>query len=174
MSDIWFISDTHFGHKNILNFTKEDGSLLRPFNSTFEMDMYMVEKWNEVVKPNDKVYHLGDVAFTDGGLNRLEFCNGHKRLVKGNHDKFKLKKYLRFFQDIHGVRQIDGFWFTHVPMHTDSIGRAKLNVHGHLHYREVLDKNMKPDPRYFNVSVERLNYRPISFDELKEIYEKRK
>lgn len=171
MPDIWLISDTHFGHKNILSFMYGDKPL-RPFHNTYEMDGVMMERWAEVVKPQDKIYHLGDVAFTQNGLLNVRSLPGHKRLVKGNHDKMKLRMYTDVFEDIYGVRQIDGFWFTHVPMHEGSMFRAKMNVHGHLHAGVVLAPDSRPDKRYFNVSVERIDYRPINFDEVKAYYEK--
>lgn len=170
MPDIWLISDTHFGHKNMLNFKREDGTPLRPFSSVYEMDGIMMERWAETVKADDKVYHLGDVAFTQNGLANIQKLPGHKRLVKGNHDKMKLRAYIDVFEDIYGVRQIDGFWFTHVPMHPCNMHRAKVNVHGHLHAGKIRDSYGRPDPDYFNVSVECIDYRPINFDRIKQWY----
>lgn len=168
MSEVWLISDTHFGHKNILGFKRDDGSPLRNFDTCHDMDMTMVENWNKVVKPTDKVYHLGDVAFTDAGLKLLGLCNGHKRLVKGNHDQFKTRRYMEHFEEIYGVRQIDGFWMTHVPMHIGSLNRAKANIHGHLHANKVQGELSE---KYFNVSVECIGYTPINFDIIKDTYE---
>lgn len=168
MADVWFISDTHLGHKNILNFKRNDGTPLRPFSSTWEMEGCIFERWCEVVKPQDKIYHLGDVAFTKGSLERMLALPGHKRLVRGNHDLFKMKTYTRIFEEVYGVRQLDGFWFTHVPIHEGSMGqRVKLNVHGHLHANKVMSSPHIEDKRYYNVSVECIDYRPINFDELK-------
>ena len=62
MADVWFISDTHLGHKNILKFMHNDKPL-RPFKTIWEMEGIIFERWCEVVKPQDKIYHLGDVAF---------------------------------------------------------------------------------------------------------------
>lgn len=128
--------------------------------------MTMVENWNRVVKPEDKVYHLGDFCFTDGGMKLAGLLNGHKRLVKGNHDLRKLKDYAQYFEDIFGARQIDGYWLTHIPMHPDGVNqpRVKANIHGHLH------ANLINHPKYVNVSVEQINYTPINFDEIKARY----
>jgi len=61
--DIWVISDTHFDHANILNFTDKVGKPTRNFADVDEMNETMIANWNSVVKPGDKVYHLGDVLF---------------------------------------------------------------------------------------------------------------
>lgn len=168
MGEVWFISDTHFGHSNILKFERSPGVPLRDFSSVWEMEGYIYDLWNETVKPQDKVYHLGDVAFTKPALERMISLPGKKRLVRGNHDKFKTSVYMKIFEEIYGVKQIDGFWFTHVPMHEDSVSRAKINIHGHLH------ANSLNDWRYFNASVEAIDYRPVNFDEIKALYEKNK
>lgn len=166
MADVWFISDTHFGHKNVLKF-ELDGKPLREFESIWEMEQTMYERWCEVVKPQDKIYHLGDVGFTQDSILRMRSLPGHKRLVMGNHDKFQTKLYMSVFEQLYGVRQIDRFWISHIPMHVDSVDRYRLNIHGHTHARKVLRPDMKIDTRYFNTSVECIDYRPIHFDEIK-------
>ena len=162
MSEVFVISDTHFGHANILNFIHYDGMNLRPFHSVDEMNYTMVERWNDVVRPQDKVYHLGDAVFGKKNMFMLGLLNGKKRLVRGNHDLFPTKLYLEYFDEVYGVRQINGVWLTHVPMHLDCVSqeRVKMNIHGHLH------KNFIDHPKYFNASVERINYTPISIDEI--------
>lgn len=169
MAEVFFISDTHFGHNNILNFKDRNGNPLRPFNTIHEMHVAMTENWNRVVKPQDKVYHLGDVAFTQNGLKILGLLNGHKRLVRGNHDGFKLKSYLQFFEEVYGVRQIDGYWLSHVPLYQGCVEgeRFKANIHGHLH------GNVIDHPKYVSVCVEKINYTPIPFDEIRAKYEKK-
>lgn len=168
MADLWFISDLHLGHKNILGFKRQDGTPLRSFENTWQMEATIFQRWSETVKVQDKVYVLGDVAFTRDSLLRMSSLPGHKRLVRGNHDGFQMKAYLSVFEEIYGVRQIDGYWLTHVPMHPQSMtGRAKINIHGHLHANHVKLPDSRPDPRYFNVSVEQIDYRPINFEEIK-------
>lgn len=164
MSELFVISDTHFGHENVLKFEHE-GKPLRPFSSLEEMHLTMLERWNAQVMPNDKVYHLGDVAWNKESLKILGLMNGKKRLVRGNHDRFKLNVYREYFDEIYGVRQIDGIWLTHVPMHESCIvePRTKLNVHGHLHARRI------DHPKYFNASVECIAYAPYPFEELRKL-----
>ena len=167
MSNTFLIGDTHFGHGNILTFKKSDGSPLRVFHNIHEHDEWIIHRWNLTVRPNDKVYHLGDVgfkSFTDVHtiFNRL---NGIKVLIKGNHDGFKLSQYAQIFKDVRGSHILDKMILTHIPIHPDSLARWKANIHGHVH------TNSLPDKRYINVSVEVLdNYTPISFDEIRKKY----
>ncbi len=164
MVEIFVISDTHFGHQNILTF-EQDGKPLRPFDSLTEMHVTMIDNWNRIVGPKDKIYHLGDVAFSRAGLGLMAMLNGKKRLIRGNHDGYKLNEYRKYFHEIYGVRQINGYWLTHVPMHDCSVSeaRCKGNIHGHLH------GNPAPTPNHLNVSVEQINYTPLPFDEAQKL-----
>ena len=97
MSNIFVISDTHFGHKNILTFLNEDGSRVRDFSSLEEMDELIVENWNKTVSDQDIVYHLGDVYF-GAGHQHLKRLRGRKRLILGNHDEGKNVMFQVIFQ----------------------------------------------------------------------------
>lgn len=168
MQNIFLISDTHFGHENILKFLKKDGSKLREyFNDIDHHDQTMISNWNSVVKPDDKVYHLGDVGFKNFTVVKKIFdeLNGEKILIKGNHDKFKANQYLQIFKDIRAYHILDNYLLSHIPVHPDSVARWKGNIHGHLHSNKI------EDPRYINVCVENINYTPISFEEIKKNYE---
>lgn len=174
----FYISDTHYGHEaTCTKFVRSDGTPLRPFSCAQEMDEEMVKRWNSVVSPSDKVYHLGDVAMKKQFLPILSRLNGKKTLIKGNHDIFETRDYLKYFSEVHGVRypETREFVMSHIPLHPDSVReRYKINVHGHLHAHRV-EREISPikpglgkeiDPMYFNVSVEQINYTPISHDEL--------
>ena len=163
MANIWIISDTHFGHAAILTFKNLDGSPVRPFSSVEEMDETMVDRWNSVVRPQDHIYHLGDVAMRKEHLATVGRLNGHKRLVRGNHDIFKTRDYLKYFEEIHAVRVLDGMLFSHIPIHPESLGRFAANIHGHVH---GLPQGIY-GPKYYNVSVEVTDYAPISLEDLK-------
>lgn len=171
MANIFFASDTHLGHANILTFKRSDGTPLRDFANITEHDEYIIARHNSVVRPNDKVYLLGDVAMSHKSLYLLDRMNGEKVLIKGNHDKCKLSQYLPYFKDIRGSHQFDGIIMTHIPIHPESLARWGINLHGHLHYNRVtVGPFNKPDTRYFNVSMECLNdYTPISLEEVKKI-----
>jgi calcineurin-like phosphoesterase family protein len=164
MANIFIISDTHFSHENILRFKKKDGTPMRPFLSVEEMDEYMIAKWNEVVRPKDKVYHLGDVAMHRDKIKVIARCNGHKRLVRGNHDDHPLKFYTEWFDEVYGSRVLDNMLFTHIPVHPESMGRFLANVHGHVHNNVSA---LHYGPKYFNVSVEVIDYTPIPLETLK-------
>ena len=186
MKNFWVISDTHFSHTNSWEkFKLADGSPLRPFTSTEEMDETMVERWNAVVKPNDHVYHLGDVAISKRGLEFVRRLNGHKRLIRGNHDIHSDKLYREVgFEQIHGVRVfVDKFILSHIPLHPDCVtGRFRVNVHGHLHSNRVMrthevvhgygdapadrEQITEIDPRYISACVELNDYTPQHFDEM--------
>lgn len=167
MSNIFLCSDHHFSQASILTFLNDDGSRVRDFDSVEEMDETMVENHNRVVSAKDKVYFLGDVAFNKKNLSIVDRLNGEKILIKGNHDQEKLSEYQKYFKDVRGSHQLSGLLFTHIPIHMDSLSRWTANVHGHLHSRQVMLNN-RPDPRYFNVSMEQINYTPISLEEAKQ------
>lgn len=160
MKNVFITADTHFSHVGICKFLREDGTKLRPWDDVNEMDEEMVKRWNEVVKPTDKVYHLGDVVINRRALTILNRLNGDKVLIRGNHDIFKIKDYLPYFRDVRGYHVLDKMIFSHIPIHPESKGRFTANVHGHLHYRKLAD------PWYHCVCVEHTDYRPIELGEL--------
>ena len=169
---IWFISDTHFDHANMLNFTRQDGTPLRPFTSVETMNETMIERWNAVVKPSDHVYHLGDVTMARGKATQhidtiMARLNGHKRICLGNHDQLNSAWYLKWFEKVKAYNVLDGIIFSHIPVHEESLGRFKANVHGHLHANRVLASPHHPDPRYISVCVEHTDYAPVSLEDLK-------
>ena len=182
MSDIWLTSDTHFHHENILKFTDTDGELIRGvrFSSVQEMDECMLENWNSVVKPGDKVYHLGDVMMG----SKEQFAkfwprlHGSKRLIVGNHDDIKFLSSGGFFANVQMWRMFPefGLMLTHVPIHQQSLFRYPkkddpttwnkdpvplLNIHGHIH------QNPSPPGPYRCVCVEQINDTPINIEELR-------
>lgn len=171
MPATFVISDTHFGHENTCTkFKREDGSPLRPFANAQEMDEHMVKVWNERVRPNDKVYHLGDVVIGRRHLQTLSRLNGDKVLIKGNHDIFKLEDYTAHFRDIRAYHVLNGMIFSHVPVHPSSLERFGCNIHGHLHANRVMRDNgyrgQEIDPRYFNASVECIDFAPILLEDM--------
>lgn len=176
----FLVSDTHFGHASIVKFLNSDGSKLRPWGTTEEMDEAMIENWNKVVRPKDKVYHLGDVVINRKALKTLSRLNGDKVLIKGNHDVFRIGEYTEHFRDVRGFGHFDGFAITHIPIHPASLSRWTGNIHGHLHSNRVMRERynswigedvVEIDPRYLCVSMEHINYTPISWEDCKKRFE---
>jgi calcineurin-like phosphoesterase family protein len=172
MSNIFLISDTHFKHESCwTKFTCDDGSPMRPVaSSAAEGDELMIQRWNSVVRTQDKVYHLGDVFISTKAedFKLLERLNGTKILIKGNHDMAKLSIYAQYFKDVRAVHKLDHFVLTHVPLHPDSVGRWKGgNIHGHTHYRRMKVNGLYDDPRYHCVCVEQIDYTPLALEDLK-------
>lgn len=172
MPEIFIISDSHFGHKNIIKFHPIE----RPFTTIEEHDAELIKRWNKVVGKNDIVFHLGDFAMAKKHVHKAGELNGKKRLIMGNHDIHPIADYALYFDKIYGVLPYKGCILTHMPIRQDDTS-WELNVHGHLHNNIVMsneivapDKEypmnweMRPDPRYLNVSCERVNLTPINFD----------
>lgn len=163
LRNIFVVSDTHFGHANILKFTDSTtGERIRPqFSSVEEMDEHMVERWNSVVKDEDIVYHLGDVYFEHGHkvLSRLK---GRKRLILGNHDNGKSSHLQANFQKILMWRMFPehNCVLTHVPIHESGMYKVRYNLHGHIH------QNPSPGEQWINCSVEVQDYTPRAIEEL--------
>jgi len=169
MANIFFISDTHFGHEGMCQFLREDGTKVRPFMTCNECDDVMIQNWNKTVRPNDKVYHLGDVAIKRQYISTVEKLNGEKILIRGNHDIFKLNDYAKYFRDIRATHKLDKFLLSHYPIHPEHINKNCINLHGHLHYKKVLINNTNIDQRYINLCVEHINYKPIAFSEVEKL-----
>lgn len=184
MANLWFVSDTHFGHSNILTFKRADGSPLRVFDSVQDMDEHMVERWNSVVRSQDHIYHLGDVTMARGGeaqqrpfVALIRRLNGHKRLILGNHDHFPIHAYLEAgFEKIKASNVLNGMLFTHYPVHPNSFfGSLRANVHGHIHASKSPDPVLVVDKKtqqvswkpYINISVEAINYTPVDMEWLR-------
>lgn len=163
--DIFVISDTHFGHANMLKFTRTNGDLLREFDDVDHMNETIVNNWNNVVGDDDIIYHLGDVYFADGHkvLPRLK---GRKRLLVGNHDNPKSEHLLKHFQKIMLWREFAEFncIMTHVPVHESSLYKRKYNLHGHVHAGE--HRGLVQDERYINCCVEVNDYRPRAIEDI--------
>lgn len=168
--DIWVTSDTHYNHAGIINFVDYHGQRVRDFDTVDQMNDCLIESWNSVVKPGDRVYHCGDVFFGDREKFEKDWpkFNGSKRLLLGNHDDGKYLAKGGFFQKVGMWKMLPEYnlLLSHVAIHIYSLFRGKdlqkpmLNVHGHIH--------RLPEARgpYKNVSVERTNYTPVHIDEL--------
>jgi calcineurin-like phosphoesterase family protein len=161
---IHFISDTHFGHKSTLLFG-------RPFSSVEEMDATLIRNWNNVVKPEDTVYHLGDFAYKTS-VNRIcsifDMLNGEIVFIRGNHDGRTLNANNRRnrFKSIHDRLYIHleghDFVLDHYPLWSwQNRKYGSIHLFGHIHQGTAFEAN-----NMLNVSVENINYTPISIQEV--------
>lgn len=162
--NMFVISDHHFYHhtsaeRNIIKYCK------RPFKDLQEMHYVMIRSWNAVVGKNDTVLHLGDLSF---GNKKMVFdirkkLNGKIYMVKGNHDKHGVKWY----SDC-GITLIkkpfteNNILFSHARKEDDA---DNINIHGHSHNKIPLFENIN-DVKFYNVSVENINYTPIRIGDL--------
>jgi calcineurin-like phosphoesterase family protein len=179
MPAVFLTSDTHFGHTGVCRFTNNDGSKMRPWTDPDEMDEEMIKRWNETVRPNDKVYHLGDVVINRKALAIMRRLNGDKVLIRGNHDIFKDEDYRAHFRELRAYHVMNGMILSHIPLHSDSLGRFGVNIHGHLHSNRVrkargVDAKTgeilysdEIDSRYHCVCVEQTpDFAPILFEDV--------
>lgn len=155
MGNIWCISDTHFGHSNIIQYTG------RPFNSTEEMDETLIANWNAVVDKDDIVIHCGDFGFLPRGeiAKYIARLNGNIILILGNHDtRFKPQKWEEW-----GIKKAffrpqvwRGRAFSHEPNALYAQNDCFIHYYGHTHDKSVID-----DECCRCVCVEQTNYEPI-------------
>lgn len=178
MKETYLISDLHLGHEGITQFSDHLGKPLRPWDNATEMNEALIENWNSVVRPQDKIYILGDWSMSDKHIKIAADLNGDKVLIRGNHDLGKMKEYAKYFRDIRGCHVLDGMILTHVPIHPTQMRRFGTNVHGHLHSNRVMLPESidtetgeiiygdRIDPRYFSVCAEQIFFTPIHFDDM--------
>jgi calcineurin-like phosphoesterase family protein len=180
MPATFLVSDTHFGHAGVCRFTHPDDPevKLRPWSDPDEMDEEMVRRWNERVRPTDKVYHLGDVVINRRALRTLHRLNGDKVLIRGNHDIFRDEEYRIYFRELRAYHVLNGMILSHIPVHEASLGRFGVNIHGHLHASRVkrargVDAKTGAvlygtdnDLRYHCVCVEQTDFAPILLDDV--------
>ena len=173
MPSVFLVSDTHFGHTGVCRFVRNDGvTKLRPWDNPDEMDEFMVEAWNERVRPTDKVYHLGDVVINRKSLGIMRRLNGDKVLIRGNHDIFKDEDYREHFRELRAYHVMNGMILSHIPIHSESLGRFGVNIHGHTHANRVMLPGFNGkitdivDVRYHCVCVEQTDFAPILFEDV--------
>jgi calcineurin-like phosphoesterase family protein len=159
---VFFTADTHFGDGGAL------GLYRRPFASVAEMDAAMAARWNETVRADDEVWHLGDFArrrTQETMASLLDALHGRKRLVAGNNDGVatralsgwaEVTDYAEVMLD--GVRLV----LCHYALRTwRDMGRGAVNLHGHSHGR------LAPMTRQFDVGVDARDFRPVTLTELR-------
>lgn len=176
---LFFTSDTHFFHRNIIKYCN------RPFENTDEMNKTLVENWNRVVPKDGIVFHLGDVSLTatPKALNDLlHSLNGEKYLIIGNHEKDALgKEYVReHWKGIYDIAEIfvpdeeitygeQHIVMCHYPMIVwNASHRGSWGLFGHVHGGLSNKGEIKHSPLAMDVGVDCHNYSPISYQQVKE------
>lgn len=129
----YYISDTHFGHFNCIRYDN------RPFSTIEEMDAILIERWNSVVTPEDTVYILGDFSWykEEKTLEILDKLNGHKVLIKGNHDRISPLVAKKFDRRVEYLEIQDGnerVILCHYPIpFWNGQFRDTVHLYGHVH-----------------------------------------
>ena len=165
--NIYLISDTHFGHANIIKYCN------RPFKDVSEMNEVIFRNWNSVVSDDDIVYYLGDVGFfnydKEGISNLIIGLKGKKYLIKGNHDRQSNSFYRDLgFEDVFSGRiNLNRYCvLSHYPLNYFSLINSdtrKLYIHGHIHDSHELNYT-RYGLQHINVSVEATKYSPVLFN----------
>jgi calcineurin-like phosphoesterase family protein len=152
---VFIISDTHFGHKNIIKYCN------RPFADTEEMDKAIIKNWNEVVSNKDLVIHLGDVALCGKERFRqiMSQLNGRKMLIRGNHDNWTDEFYREAgfeYVSRYPIVWNEFYILSHAPLQLSET-TPYFNYYGHVHN----DEKYVDTATSKCVSIERLGYRPL-------------
>ena len=170
---VFFTSDTHYDHENVIRYSH------RPYRDKREMTDALIANWNGVVRPEDTLYHLGDVFFCqeERALEILAQLNGTKHLVLGNHDKLvrNSAKVQSHFASIHDLLEINvqgqRIVLCHYPMTTwHRIGRGAWMLHGHCHGN--LKYPYEPG-KIHDVGVDPNGQTPVAFERLAAMMAKR-
>lgn len=152
----FFISDTHFNHKRMVEW--------RHMNSVEEMNELIISNWNSVVQPDDFVYHLGDVDvgnIKDYKNNIAPRLNGNILYIKGNHDSRK-----NLTRNTHLIMDVSGYEIELVHNPSARTGCTDYVIHGHIHnnedsHPEMVTETRKTHVRFFNVNLEFHDYKPV-------------
>ncbi len=171
--DKWAYADPHFYHEKII------GMVGRPFATVEDMNEELIKRYNELVKPYDLVFFMGDVVFgDDANWEILRRLHGEKRLILGNHDTINFAKgHTRLLDHFASIEywykdKSAGMILSHVPLHqsqlisggamNDPATPRMFQIHGHTH-----ESGSPPGP-YRSVCVELTDYKPVHYSQLKE------
>ena len=163
MSEVWFTADTHFGHARVIALAR------RPFSDVREMDEAMIRGWNEVVQPDDTVWHLGDFAFGDaaGRIDAIfHRLNGRKHLLLGNHDDDNQAVMSLPWASMSMLTWVvvDGTMIAmcHYPMRAWPYSqKGAIHLFGHMHGK------LKGTSRSLDVGVDVWGFRPVTLAQIK-------
>ena len=165
---IWFVSDYHFNHFNIIRYCN------RPFQSSKEMDEKIIKNHNGIVAPDDEVYFLGDFQFGGDYARYYPRMNGKFTFIQGNHDRvnpFRSRQgYL--LKEINGYKVLMCHWPKYVKNFNEVKEEADILICGHIHEKGRFVIWNESD-LLINVSVDVWDFNPITFDEITKLYPKK-
>lgn len=187
--DLYFTSDTHFFHENVIKFCD------RPFQDVREMNKVLMDNWNAKVSPEAHIFLLGDFMLKgsiDMARHMLSRLNGKKYLIMGNHDyqnKMNRQSVIDLFESVHDYLYIHvqdedmkghekAIFLCHYPMLSwNGSVRGSWQLFGHVHsgprstsVELPLLKNLSP--AQYDVGVDNNDFTPVSYEELKHIISK--
>lgn len=166
MTELFFTADWHLFHNNIIKYCN------RPVKDIKKMHQYIIAKHNELVKPEDTLWYLGDISLISSEyVGKIRKCvnrfNGTKHLVLGNHDIWKATSYEKAgFSTVHTVMwfEHDGikFYLAHDPAIYTTIENEPNSVLlcGHIHQ---LFQHLLPNKRVINVGIDAWDFKPVSY-----------
>lgn len=167
MSTLYFTADTHFSHENIMKYCN------RPYKSVGEMDEVLIANWNNIVGPNDLVWHLGDVAWKDP-IKYLKRLNGQIYVLIGNHDSEKQLQecldegVIQWFGHVKYKKfQGNSFFLSHYAHRT-----WRNSFHGSYHLFGHSHGDMPNLGRSMDVGVDAVGYKPIHVSKVLQILDK--
>ncbi len=157
---VFVTADLHLGHPFVAR--------LRGFDDVDEHDDTIIKAINDTVQKREKIWVLGDVAWTRHGLERVrEIVCKTVVLIPGNHDRMPARRYLEFFSGMTGCAKDRDFLLSHMPIHRSCLTRYKGNLHGHIHIGSDESAGPSPEGPYRNVNPEFTpGMRPLNIDEI--------
>jgi calcineurin-like phosphoesterase family protein len=188
--NIFFTGCSHINHKNIINYSN------RPFDSVQEMNQFLIKNWNNIIQSDDEVYHLGDMFLGPKSemKNYLDKINGKIFLIRGNHEGIEkvcperfewIRDYHKDFFLINQIKQ--QVIFFHYPIESwDDRHHGSIHVHSHTHglsnkisrrfdvgvdsVASYLTQKDRDNGSWNSIKNNPKHYRPISLEELAEIF----
>lgn len=157
------IGDLHLGHRNIIKYRPQ-------FKTATEHDETIVDNIKHTVNKRDNLYILGDAAFTHEALKLISNIHCRKILIMGNHDQMgtmKIADLVNVYDAIHSLISYRNYWLSHAPIHSDELRSRLGNIHGHTHTHNINDS------RYLNLSADQINFTPVTFSHIQQIFEDR-
>jgi len=156
MTQVYFNSDLHLGHRNVITFHDNFRAKCMGVETIEQHDEMIFDLWTDRVRKRDVIYILGDVGYQ---LDRLTALPGRKILMLGNHDKSPASEYLKIFDNIIGPIKYKKHWLSHFPVHESELWGKKV-ICGHTHSTGL------NDDRYINVCVEMTGGVPVNYQDI--------